>query len=120
MNHTSRGLIVNIFPFSEFFGNEGYIERNKTLNGLYMSNKVGYCTNVDSIVGNPFKTSCLNHMARLVLVLLMYISQLKLNFQVCPLPRNGMYVMEDPEESIGSKMKLVKLRRNWKIGFGLS
>ena len=34
MNNTLCGLFSDIFSFSEFFGNEGYIERNKTLNEL--------------------------------------------------------------------------------------
>ena len=50
MNHLSHGLFFDIISCSEFFGNESYVERNKTLNELYMSNKIGYGTKVDSIV----------------------------------------------------------------------
>ena len=39
-NHPSHGLFLDIVSFREFFVNEGYIERNKTLNELYMSNKI--------------------------------------------------------------------------------
>ena len=55
MNHPSHGLFVDIVSFSEFFGNERYIERNKKLNELYMSDKIGYVTKTDSIVGTSFQ-----------------------------------------------------------------
>ena len=44
INHPLHGLFFGIVSFSEFFGNESYIERNKTLSELYMSNKIGYVT----------------------------------------------------------------------------
>ena len=55
MNHPSHGLFVDIVSFSEFFGNESYIDRNKTLNELYMYNKIGYGTKADSIMGTSFQ-----------------------------------------------------------------
>ena len=54
MNHPSHGFFVDIVSFIECFGNGSYIERNKTLNELYMSNKIGYGTKADSIMGTSF------------------------------------------------------------------
>ena len=54
-NHPLHGLCVDIVSFSKFFGNESYIERNKTLNEVYMSNKIGYGNKSDSIGGTSFK-----------------------------------------------------------------
>ena len=47
MNHPWHGLFVDIVFFRKLFRNESYSERNKTLNVLYMSNKIGYGTNAD-------------------------------------------------------------------------
>ena len=51
MNNPSHGLFVDIVSFSEFFGNESYINCNKTMNELYMSDKVICGNKEDSIVG---------------------------------------------------------------------
>ena len=53
MNNPSHGLFVDIVSFSEFFGNESYINCNKTMNELYMSDKVICGNKEDSIVGRP-------------------------------------------------------------------
>ena len=55
MSSPSHGLFVDIVSFSEFFGGDIYVERNKTLNDLYMSNKIGYATMADSIVAASFQ-----------------------------------------------------------------
>ena len=55
MNHPLHGLFFDIVYFSKFFGNESYIDPNKTLNELYISNKIGYGTKADSIVGTPIQ-----------------------------------------------------------------
>ena len=55
MSAPSHGLFVDIVSFSEFFGGDIYVERNKTLNDLYMSNKIGYATMADSIVAASFQ-----------------------------------------------------------------
>ena len=55
INHPQHGLFVDIVSFSEFFGNVRYIKRSKILNELYMSNKTGYVTMADSIVGKSFQ-----------------------------------------------------------------
>ena len=55
MTHPSHGLFVDLVSFSEFFGGERYIERNTTLNQVYMSSKIGYSTITDSIVANSFQ-----------------------------------------------------------------
>ena len=54
-NHPSHELFVDVVSFSNFFGNVSYIEHNKTLNELCMSNKSGYGTEEDSIVETSFK-----------------------------------------------------------------
>jgi hypothetical protein len=55
MSTPSHGLFVDIVSFSEFFGGDIYVERNKTLNDLYISNKIGYATMADSIVAASFQ-----------------------------------------------------------------
>ena len=55
MSHASHGLFVDLVSFSEFFGAERYIERNTTLNEVYMSSKIGYATIADSIVASSFQ-----------------------------------------------------------------
>ena len=55
MNHPSHGLFADIVSFIKLFGNESYIERNKTMSELYIYYKIGYGTNADSLVGTPFK-----------------------------------------------------------------
>ena len=55
MTLPSHGLFVDIVSFSEFFGGDRYVERNTTLNDLYMSNKIGYATMADSIVAASFQ-----------------------------------------------------------------
>ena len=55
MTQPSHGLFVDIVSFSEFFGGDRYVERNTTLNDLYMSNKIGYATMADSIVAASFQ-----------------------------------------------------------------
>ena len=55
MSLPSHGLFVDIVSFSEFFGGDRYVERNTTLNDLYMSNKIGYATMADSIVAASFQ-----------------------------------------------------------------
>ena len=55
MSTPSHGLFVDLVSFSEFFGGDIYVERNKTLNDLYMSNKIGYATMADSIVAASFQ-----------------------------------------------------------------
>ena len=55
MNHPSHGFYFVIVYFSELFGNESYIDHHKTLNELYMSNKIGYGTKAYSIIGTYFQ-----------------------------------------------------------------
>ena len=55
INHPLHGICVDIFYFSLFSGNESYIDPNKKLNELYMSNEIGYGNNSDSIVGKSFQ-----------------------------------------------------------------
>ena len=55
MSLPSHGLYVDIVSFSEFFGGDRYVERNTTLNDLYMTNKIGYATMSDSIVAASFQ-----------------------------------------------------------------
>ena len=55
MNYPLHGFFVDILSFSKFFRNESYIERNKTLNNVYMSNKIGYVTKAYSIVGTSIQ-----------------------------------------------------------------
>ena len=55
MTHPTHGLFVDIVSLSEFFGGDIYVERNTTLNDLYMSNKIGYATMADSIVAASFQ-----------------------------------------------------------------
>jgi hypothetical protein len=50
-----HGLFVDLVSFSEFFGGDRYIERNTTLNDLYLTNKIGYATMADSIVATSFQ-----------------------------------------------------------------
>ena len=57
INNPLCGLFAHIFSFSEFFGNESYIEHNKTLNELYLFNKIEYGTKEDSILGTYFQKS---------------------------------------------------------------
>ena len=71
MNNPFHELFAYIASYSKLFGNENYIERNKTLNELYMSNKIGYGTKSDSIVVTSFQIYHLHHMESLVLVLKM-------------------------------------------------
>ena len=55
INHPPHGLIFDIFSFSNLFGNESYIERNKTVNELYIYEKIGYGTKSDSIMGTSIQ-----------------------------------------------------------------
>ena len=55
LTHPSHGLFVDIVSFSEFFGNDKYIERNSTLNEIYLSTKIGYGTLADSTVAASFQ-----------------------------------------------------------------
>ena len=116
----SHVLFVDIVYYRKFFGKESYIDHNKTCNQLYISGKLDMSLKQIQSWEHTFKTFFLHNISRLVLLLTMKMSQLKLNFRVYPFLRIGMYMVEDLEESIGSKMKLVKLRRNWTIEFGLS
>jgi hypothetical protein len=50
-----HGLFVDLVSFSEFFGGDRYVERNTTLNDLYLTNKIGYATMADSIVATSFQ-----------------------------------------------------------------
>ena len=40
MNHALHGFFVVVVSFREFFVNDSYIEYNKTLNKLYMSDQI--------------------------------------------------------------------------------
>ena len=55
MTHPGHGLFVDLVSFCEFFGNDRYVERNVTLNEVYMSSKIGYSTIQDSIVASSFQ-----------------------------------------------------------------
>ena len=55
MTHASHGLFVDLVSFSEFFGAERYVERNTTLNEIYMSSKIGYSTIANSIMASSFQ-----------------------------------------------------------------
>lgn len=55
MSHPSHGLFVDLPSFIETFGGDRYVERNVTLNDLYLSNKVGFVTQVDSIIAASFQ-----------------------------------------------------------------
>lgn len=55
MTHPGHGLFVDLVSFYEFFGNDRYVERNITLNEVYMSSKIGYSTVQDSIVASSFQ-----------------------------------------------------------------
>jgi hypothetical protein len=55
MTHPSHGLFVDLVSFSEFFGGQRYVERNMTLNDLYLTNKIGYGCMADSIVAASFQ-----------------------------------------------------------------
>ena len=55
MSHPSHGLFVDLVSFSEFFGVDNYVERNTTLNEVYMSSKIGYSTIADSILASSFQ-----------------------------------------------------------------
>ncbi len=49
-----HGLFVDLVSFMEFLGGERYIECNSTLNDLYLTNKVGFATQSDTIVAGSF------------------------------------------------------------------
>ena len=51
----SHGMFVDIVSFSEFFGNDDYVERKSTLNEIYLSSKIGYGTIADSTVAASFQ-----------------------------------------------------------------
>ena len=55
LTQPTHGLFVDLVSFSEFFGGDRYVERNTTLNDLYMTNKIGYATMSDSIVAASFQ-----------------------------------------------------------------
>ena len=55
MTHPSHGLFVDLVSFSEFFGADVYVDRNTTLNEVYMSSKIGYASVADSIVASSFQ-----------------------------------------------------------------
>ena len=55
VTHPSHGLFVDIVSFSEFFGNDRYIERDSTLNEIYLSSKIGYATTADATVAASFQ-----------------------------------------------------------------
>ena len=50
-----HGLFVDLVSFTQFFGSDSYVERNVTLNELYMSNKIGYQTMADAYVATSFE-----------------------------------------------------------------
>ena len=86
-----------------------------------MSNKIGYGTKVDSIMATSFQRIFPAPYIKVITgssKFRCHISSLISGSS--HLKKNGMYVMEDMEENIRSNMRLVKLRRIWKIGFGLS
>jgi hypothetical protein len=51
----SHGLFVDLVSFTQFFGDDAYVERNVSLNDLYMSNKIGYQTMADAYVATSFE-----------------------------------------------------------------
>jgi hypothetical protein len=55
MTHPSHGLFVDLVSFSKFFGGQHYVERNMTLNDLYLTNKIGYACMAESIVAASFQ-----------------------------------------------------------------
>ena len=55
MTHPSHGLFVDLVSFSEFFGADFYVDRNTTLNEVYMSSKIGYASIANSIVASSFQ-----------------------------------------------------------------
>ena len=50
-----HGLFVDLVSFTQFFGSDSYVERNVTLNELYMSNKIGYQAMADAYVATSFE-----------------------------------------------------------------
>jgi hypothetical protein len=55
VNNPSHGLFVDLVSFTEFFGDEHYVERKTTLNEFYLTNKIGYATLADGVVATSFK-----------------------------------------------------------------
>jgi hypothetical protein len=51
----SHGLFVDLVSFTQFFGDDSYVERNVSLNDLYISNKIGYQTMADAYVATSFE-----------------------------------------------------------------
>ena len=51
----SHGLFVDLVSFTQFFGDDAYVERNVSLNDLYISNKIGYQTMADAYVATSFE-----------------------------------------------------------------
>ena len=52
LSNPCHGLFVNLVVFMQFSGSNSYMERNVTLNELYMFNKIGYQTNLDAYVAS--------------------------------------------------------------------
>ena len=55
MSTPSHGLFVDLVSFTQFFGDDAYVERNVSLNDLYISNKIGYQTMADAYVATSFE-----------------------------------------------------------------
>ena len=55
LSNPCHGLFVDLVSFTQFFGSDSYVERNVTLNELYMSNKIGYQTMADAYVATSFE-----------------------------------------------------------------
>jgi hypothetical protein len=55
MSTPSHGLFVDLVSFTQFFGDDNYVERNVSLNDLYISNKIGYQTMADAYVATSFE-----------------------------------------------------------------
>jgi hypothetical protein len=55
LSSPSHGLFVDLVSFTQFFGDDSYVERNVTLNDLYMSNKIGYQSMADAYVATSFE-----------------------------------------------------------------
>ena len=55
LSQPCHSLFVDLVSFTQFFGSDLYVERNITLNELYMSNKIGYQTMADAYVATSFE-----------------------------------------------------------------
>ena len=99
MMHPSHGLFVDLVSFSDFFGADFCVDRNTTLNDVYMSSKIGYSSAADSIVASSFQNILPTAYGKPLST--SKNSKVDIFVPVLPTFKNGITVMEEMAEGFG-------------------